>query len=161
MDEAITGTPQEGATCYTVLSHLDRGSCAVRITFLDFFFFQCLQHHATTAPHGRTDRDGSRSTPGGPRPTGRPRYIRLGDYRSNTVVCSTGSTQDLSIFIVTVQGTAKLFFRALSPVLFTLYTLDFQYNSELCHVQKFSHCATHCGLHQKWTGGLKKTTQLA
>lgn len=25
----------------------------------------------------------------------------------------------------------------LSPVLFTLYTSDFQYNSEFCHVQKF------------------------
>lgn len=26
----------------------------------------------------------------------------------------------------------------LSPVLFTLYTLDFKYNSEFCYVQKFA-----------------------
>ena len=47
--------------------------------------------------------------------TERPQYVGLKDCLSDTVVCSTGVP----------QGTV------LSPVLFTLYTLDIQYNSEL------------------------------
>lgn len=54
--------------------------------------------------------------------TGRPQYMRFGNCKSNTVASSTGVPQ------VTV----------LSPVLFYLYTPNFQYNSELCHVQKFA-----------------------
>lgn len=48
--------------------------------------------------------------------------MRLGNCRSDTVISSTGAP----------QGTV------LSPVLFTLYTSDFQYNSESGHVQKFA-----------------------
>ncbi|KAI4894909.1 hypothetical protein NFI96_007437 [Prochilodus magdalenae] len=54
--------------------------------------------------------------------TGRPQYVRLKDCMSETVVSSTGAP----------QGTV------LSPFLFTLYTSDFRYNSETCHMQKFS-----------------------
>ncbi|KAI4897529.1 hypothetical protein NFI96_003922 [Prochilodus magdalenae] len=54
--------------------------------------------------------------------TGRPHYVRLKDCTSETVVSSTGAP----------QGTV------LSPFLFTLYTSDFRYNSETCHMQKFS-----------------------
>ena len=54
--------------------------------------------------------------------TERPQYVRLKGCISDTVVSSTGAP----------QGTV------LSPVLFTLYTSDFQHNSGLCHVQKYS-----------------------
>ncbi|KAI4900460.1 hypothetical protein NFI96_007343, partial [Prochilodus magdalenae] len=54
--------------------------------------------------------------------TGRPQYVRLKDCTSETVVSSTGAPQGI----------------VLSPFLFTLYTSDFKYNSESCHMQKFS-----------------------
>ncbi|XP_051253585.1 uncharacterized protein LOC127362195 [Dicentrarchus labrax] len=54
--------------------------------------------------------------------TERPQYVRLKGCTSDTVVSSTGAP----------QGTV------LSPALFTLYTSDFQYNSGLCHMQKYS-----------------------
>ena len=54
--------------------------------------------------------------------TGRPQFVRLGSCASDIVVSSTGAP----------QGTV------LAPFLFTLYTSDFIYNSESCHVQKYS-----------------------
>ncbi len=61
--------------------------------------------------------------------TERPQFVRLGDLTSETVVSSTGAP----------QGTV------LSPLLFTLYTTDFNYNSETCHMQKFSDDTTIVG----------------
>ena len=52
----------------------------------------------------------------------RPQIVRLGSSLSNTVVSSTG----------TLQGTVR------SSFLFTLYTFNFQDNSDSCHLQKFS-----------------------
>ena len=54
--------------------------------------------------------------------TPRPQYVRMGRCVSGTLECSTGAP----------QGTV------LAPFLFTLYTLDFRYNSDSCHIQKYS-----------------------
>lgn len=54
--------------------------------------------------------------------TGRPQYVRLGSSSSETIVTNVGAP----------QGTV------LSPFLFTMYTADFTYKSELCHIQKYS-----------------------
>lgn len=52
----------------------------------------------------------------------RPQYVRLQDCVSEVVVCSTGPP----------QGTV------LAPFLFTLHAADFSYNTDTCHLQKFS-----------------------
>ncbi|XP_078802203.1 uncharacterized protein LOC144991899 [Oryzias latipes] len=54
--------------------------------------------------------------------TGRPQFVRLQSCVSDTLTSNTGAP----------QGTV------LSPFLFTTYTADFQYHSELCHLQKYS-----------------------
>ena len=54
--------------------------------------------------------------------TNRPQYVRLCTCVSDVVVCSTGAPQG----------------RVLSPFLFTRYTSDFTYNTDSCHLQKFS-----------------------
>ncbi|KAI3371987.1 hypothetical protein L3Q82_006857 [Scortum barcoo] len=55
--------------------------------------------------------------------TDRPQFVRLQDCLSDVVVhCSTGAP----------KGTV------LSPFLFTLYTSDFTYSTDSCHLQKFS-----------------------
>ena len=52
--------------------------------------------------------------------TSQPQYVRVQDGVSDTVVRSPGAP----------QGTP--------PFLFTLYTSDFQFLSETCHLQKFA-----------------------
>ena len=54
--------------------------------------------------------------------TGRPQYVRLQHCVSDRVVSNTEAP----------QGTA------LSPFLFNLYSTDFNYCRQTCHLQKFS-----------------------
>ncbi len=54
--------------------------------------------------------------------TGRPQFVRLRHCVSDRVVSNTGAP----------QGTV------LSPFVFTLYSMDFSYCTETCHLQKFS-----------------------
>ncbi|KAI3358884.1 hypothetical protein L3Q82_015272 [Scortum barcoo] len=105
-------------------SHLDKGSGTVRILFLDFSSaFNTIQ---PSLLRGQTEQDGSGPPADGldlrTYLTGRPQYAGLKDITSDTVVSSTGAP----------QGTV------LAPLLFTLYTSDFFYNSELCHIQKYA-----------------------
>lgn len=105
------------------LSHLDRGSGAVRITFLDFSSaFNTIQPLLLRDKLTEMGVETHLVAWITDYLTNRPQYVRLGDSRSDTVASSTGAP----------QGTV------LSPVLFTLYTSDFQSNTEFCHVQKFA-----------------------
>ena len=118
-------------------SHLDKESGTVRIAF--FYFFSAFN---TIRPLLLRDKltemrvDPLLVTWNTDDLTERPQYVRLKGCTSDTVVSSTGAP----------QGTV------LSPVLFTLYTSDFQYNSGLCHVQKYSDDCDKW-LYQGWKGG--------
>ncbi|KAJ8366975.1 hypothetical protein AAFF_G00336210 [Aldrovandia affinis] len=54
--------------------------------------------------------------------SGRPQYVRLQNCESDRVVSNTGAP----------QGTV------FAPFFFTVYTTDFTYQTESCHLQKFS-----------------------
>lgn len=103
--------------------HLDGGGGTVRITFFDFSSafntIQPLLLGEKLQGMGVDDTVISWITD---YLTGRPQFVRLGSGLSDVVVSDTGAP----------QGTV------LSPFLFTLYTTDFKYNSESCHLQKFS-----------------------
>ncbi|XP_051787946.1 uncharacterized protein LOC127529166 [Erpetoichthys calabaricus] len=105
------------------LSHLDRGSGAVRIMFLDFSStFNTIQPLLLRDKLIEMGVDSYLVAWIVDYLTDRSQYVCLGNCRSDIVVSNTGAP----------QGTV------LSPVLFSLYTSDFQYNSESCHVQKFT-----------------------
>ena len=105
------------------LSHLDRGCSVVRITFLDFSSaFNTIQPRILRHKLREMGVNSQMVAWINDYLTERPQFVRLGDCRSDTVVSNTGAP----------QGTV------LSPVLFTLYTSDFQYTSEYCHVQKYA-----------------------
>ncbi|KAI4880858.1 hypothetical protein NFI96_024792 [Prochilodus magdalenae] len=104
-------------------SHLDKGGCAVRVMFFDFSSaFNTIQPLLLRDKLMKMEVDMHLVTWITDYLTGRPQHVRIRDCTSDTVISSTGAP----------QGTV------LSPVLFTLYTSDFKYNSELCHMQKFS-----------------------
>ena len=95
--------------------HLDGGGGTVRIAFFDFSSafntIQPLLMGEKLRVMGVDDTMISWITD---YLTGRPQFVRLGSVLSDVVVSDTGAP----------QGTV------LSPFLFTLYTTDFQYNSE-------------------------------
>ncbi|KAI4894256.1 hypothetical protein NFI96_002102 [Prochilodus magdalenae] len=104
-------------------SHLDKGGGAVRVMFFDFSSaFNTIQPLLLRDKLMKMEVDMHLVTWITDYLTGRPQHVRIRDCTSDTVISSTGAP----------QGTV------LSPVLFTLYTSDFKYNSELCHMQKFS-----------------------
>ncbi|KAI3365880.1 hypothetical protein L3Q82_000867 [Scortum barcoo] len=104
-------------------SHLDKGSGTVRILFLDFSSaFNTIQPTLLQDKLSRMGVDPQLMDWISDYLTGRPQYVGLKDITSDTVVSSTGAP----------QGTV------LAPLLFTLYTSDFCYNSELCHIQKYA-----------------------
>ncbi|KAI4891636.1 hypothetical protein NFI96_032089, partial [Prochilodus magdalenae] len=97
--------------------------CAVRVMFFDFSSaFNTIQPLLLRDKLMKMEVDMHLVTWITDYLTGRPQHVRIRDCSSDTVISSTGAP----------QGTV------LSPVLFTLYTSDFKYNSELCHMQKFS-----------------------
>ncbi|KAK0135417.1 RNA-directed DNA polymerase from mobile element jockey [Merluccius polli] len=103
--------------------HLDGGGDTVRMTFFDF-----SSAFNTIKPLLMGEKLRGMGVNGGlitwviDYLTGRPQVVRLGSVLSDMVVSDVGA----------LQGTV------LSPFLFTLYTTDFQYNFESCHLQKFS-----------------------
>ena len=104
-------------------SHLDKGKSAVRIMFFDFSSaFNTIQPPRLGDKLLQMGVDAHIVSWITDYLTGRPQFVRLKDGLSDTVISSTGAP----------QGTV------LSPVLFTLYTSDFRYNKESCHLQKFS-----------------------
>ncbi|KAK0137273.1 RNA-directed DNA polymerase from mobile element jockey [Merluccius polli] len=104
-------------------SHLDKESGAVRIAFFDFSSaFNTIRPLLLRDKLTEMRVDPLLVTWITDYLMERPQYVRLKGCTSDTVVSSTGAP----------QGTVR------SPVLFTLYTSDFQYNSGLCHVQKYS-----------------------
>ena len=104
-------------------SHLDKGKSAVRIMFFDFSrAFNTIQPLRLGDKLLQMGVDAHLVSWITDYLTGRPQFVRLKDCLSDTVIGSTGAP----------QGTV------LSPVLFTLYTSDFSYKKESCHLQKFS-----------------------
>ncbi|KAI3359436.1 hypothetical protein L3Q82_002941 [Scortum barcoo] len=100
--------------------HLDGGGGTVRITFFDFSSaFNTIQPLLLGEKLQVMGVDDTMISWITDYLTGRPQFVRLGSILSDVVVSDIGAP----------QGTV------LSPFLFTLYTTDFQYNSESCHLQ--------------------------
>lgn len=103
--------------------HLDKAGSTARIMFFDFSSaFNTIQPDLLCQNLQKTQVKPSTITWINDYLTNRPQFVRLKDCVSNQVVSSTGAP----------QGTV------LSPFLFTLYTSDFQFKSETCHLQKCS-----------------------
>ena len=114
------------STSYSLLTKqrsVDKGSGTVRILFLDFLSaFNTIQPPLLQDKLIRMQVDPCLVTWISSYLTNRPQYVRLKDITYDTVVSNTGAP----------QGTM------LSPLLFALYTADFCYNPETCHIQKFA-----------------------
>merc|ERR1712035_43413 len=104
-------------------SHLDQSGSTLRVMFFDFSSaFNTVQPVLLCEKLHKFQVDTSTTTWIYDYLTNRPHFVKLKGCVSDMVVSSTGAP----------QGTV------LSPFLFTLYTSDFQYNSESCHLQKYS-----------------------
>jgi hypothetical protein len=104
-------------------SHLDNAGCTVRVMFFDFSSaFNTIQPLLLGEKMRRMKVEAPLVSWVTDYLTGRPQFVRLQSCVSERAVSNTGAS----------QGTV------LSPFLFTLYTSDFRYNSETCHLQKFS-----------------------
>lgn len=96
-------------------SHLDKGKSAVRVMFFDFSSaFNTIQPSKLGDKLLQMGVDAHLLSWIIDYLTGGQQFVRLKDCLSDTVVCSIGAP----------QGTV------LSPVLFTLHTSDFSYNTE-------------------------------
>ncbi|KAI3352035.1 hypothetical protein L3Q82_020850 [Scortum barcoo] len=105
------------------LSHLEDAGNTVRITFFDFSSaFNTIHPSLLRVKLERAGASDQLAAWVTNYLTDRPQFVRLQDCVSDVVVCSTGAP----------QGTV------LSPFLFTLYTSDFTYSTDSCHLQKFS-----------------------
>lgn len=111
------------STCFIALAHLEETGAYVRIMFFDFSSaFNTIQQNILKDKLTEMGVDLSFISWITDYLTGRPQYVRLGNCVSGTLMSSTGAP----------QGTV------LAPFLFTLYTADFKYTSESCHIQKYS-----------------------
>lgn len=108
---------------HRALSYLDVEGSTVRVLFFDFSSaFNTIQPHLLQDKLNIMAVDPQLVRWITDYLTNRPQFVRIGSCRSSILTSSTGAP----------QGTV------LSPLLFTLYTTDFQYNSDTCHLQKFS-----------------------
>ncbi|KAI4899972.1 hypothetical protein NFI96_015155 [Prochilodus magdalenae] len=106
-----------------VYAHLDKPASTVRVMFFDFSgAFNTIQPALLGDKLNVMQVDAPLVSWIVDYLTGRPQYVRLQHCVSDRVVSNTGAP----------QGTV------LSPFLFTLYTTDFNYCTETCHLQKFS-----------------------
>ena len=104
-------------------SHLDQSGSTLRVMFFDFSSaFNTIQPALLCEKLHKFQVDSSTTSWIYDYLTNRPQFVRLKGCVSEMEVSSIGAP----------QGTV------LSPFLFTLYTSDFQYNSESCHLQKYS-----------------------
>ena len=113
------------------LSHLEKPENSVRIMFFDFSSaVNTIQALLLRDKLEHTGVDHHLSGWIQDYLTNRPQHVRARDCVSDMVFCSTG----------TPQGTV------LVPFLVTLYTADFMYRTDSCHLQKFSDDSAIVGL---------------
>ncbi len=106
-----------------VYTHLDKTASTVRVIFFDFSSaFNTIRPALLGERMTAMQVDSPLVSWIVDYLTGRPQYVRLQHCVSDRMVSNTGAP----------QGTV------LSPFLFTLYTTDFNYCTETCHLQKFS-----------------------
>ncbi|KAI4885338.1 hypothetical protein NFI96_001847 [Prochilodus magdalenae] len=106
-----------------VYAHLDKPASTVRVMFFDFSSaFNTIQPALLGDKLNVMQVDATLVSRIVDYLTGRPQYVRLHHCVSDRVVSNTGAPQGI----------------VLSPFLFTLYTTDFNYCTETCHLQKFS-----------------------